>query len=295
VDAYRTPDDRFVGLPAFPFEPRYVGQDGLRMHYLDEGEGQPVLLLHGEPTWSFLYRRTAPPLVAAGFRTVAPDLFGFGRSDKPLDPAWYSFDAHYRSVERLAVEHLDLRGITIVVHDWGGPIGMRLAAEHEERVARLVVTNTGIGAGRAPSETWLRFRAMARAVGGGLDIGRLVQSGCAGELGADVLRAYDAPFPVPESKAGAVAFPELVPTEPGHPSEAAMLAVRERMSRWPKPALVLFGDSDPIFPPAAAERMADLIPGAGPPELVGGASHFVHEDAGEEVGARIAAWLAATR
>jgi haloalkane dehalogenase len=294
VDVFRTPDERFAELPDFPFAPHYADQDGLRLHYLDEGDerGEPVLLLHGEPTWSFLYRRVVPPLADAGHRVVVPDLFGFGRSDKPLDRGWYSYDAHYRSIERLAIEQLDLRGLTLVVHDWGGPIGMRLAVEHDDRVDRLVVTNTGVGAGRAPSETWLRFREVVREVGGELEIARLVASGCARALSDDVLRAYDAPFPTPESKVGALMFPELVPTEPQHPNTAPMLAVRERMERWTKPTLVLFGDSDPIFPPRAAERMAQLIPGAGPAELVENASHFVHEDAGEEVAARLLRWQA---
>jgi haloalkane dehalogenase len=294
VDVYRTPDDRFADLPDYPFAPHYAEQDGLRVHYVDEGERRapPVLLLHGEPTWSFLYRRVLPPLLAAGRRVVVPDLVGFGRSDKPLDRGWYSYDAHYRSIERLAVEQLDLRGLTLVVHDWGGPIGMRLAVEHEDRVDRLVVTNTGVGAGRAPSETWLRFREVVREVGGLLEIARLVESGCARGLSDDVLRAYDAPYPTPESKVGALVFPELVPAEPEHPNTAPMRAVRARMERWTKATLVLFGDSDPIFPPRAAERMAELIPGAGGAELVANASHFLHEDAGEEIGYRISRWLA---
>lgn len=292
MDVFRTPDERFDGLPDYAFAPHWAEQDGLRMHYLDEGAGQPVLLLHGEPTWSFLYRRVVPPLARVG-RVVAPDLFGFGRSDKPLDRDWYSYDAHYRSLERLVVEQLDLRGLTLVLHDWGGPLGMRLAVEHEERVDRLVLTNTGIGAGRAPSPIWLRFREVVREVGGALEIARLVASGCAREVGDDVLSGYDAPFPTPESKVGALVFPELVPTELTHPHAQKMLDVRERIARWRKPTLVLFGDSDPIFPPRAAERLAELIPGAAPAELVEHASHFVHEDAGEEVGARVAAWVAA--
>jgi haloalkane dehalogenase len=167
---------------------------------------------------------------------------------------------------------------------------MRLAVEHEERVDELVVTNTGIGAGRAPSEAWLRFREVVRELADELEIARLVQSGCARPLDDGVLRGYDAPFPTPESKLGALVFPELVPAEPEHPNAAPMLAVRARIERWTKPALVLFGDSDPIFPPRAAERMAELIPGAGPAELVASASHFLHEDAGEEVAARLLRW-----
>jgi len=291
VDVFRTPDERFDGLPDYPYAPCWADQDGLRMHYLDEGSGDPVLLLHGEPTWSFLYRRVLPPLARVG-RVVAPDLFGFGRSDKPLARDWYSYGAHYRSLERLVVEQLDLHSLTIVVHDWGGPLGMRLAAEHGERVERLVVTNTGIGAGRAPSPAWLRFREVVREVGGALEIARLVAAGCARGLTDEVARGYDAPFPTPESKAAALAFPELVPTELTHPNAPRMLRVRRQMARWRKPTLVLFGDSDPIFPPRAAERMAALLPGADDAQLVERAGHFLHEDAGEEVGERIAAWLA---
>ena len=173
MDAYRTPDARFEDLPGYPFPPHYVEQDGLRMHYLDEGEGDPVLLLHGEPTWSYLYRKVIPP-VAAVARAVAPDYFGFGRSDKPLRIEDYAYDFHYGSVERL-VEQLDLQQLTVVVQDWGGPIGLRLAVERPERVARLVIMNTGIGAGRAPSPEWLRFRDLVRRVGTDLIPGQLIR------------------------------------------------------------------------------------------------------------------------
>jgi haloalkane dehalogenase len=289
VPAYRTPDERFEGLPGWTFAPRYVEQDGLRLHYVDEGAGAPILLLHGEPTWGFLYRKLIPRLASIG-RVVAPDYLGFGRSDKPTEGAWYSYDAHYRSIERLVCEQLDLARLTVVVQDWGGPIGLRLAVEHEDRVERLVVLNTGVGA-RPPGEAWLRFQAFMRRVGSEIVAGRLVRRSCATELPDAVVAGYDAPFPVPEARTGIVMFPELVATSPDHPSAAAMLAVRDALARWEKPALVLFGDSDPIFPPAHAERMAALIPGAGPAELVAGASHLLQEDRGEEVAERIAGWL----
>lgn len=288
---YRTPDEAFDALPGYGFEPRYLEQGGLRMHYLDEGAGDPVLLLHGEPTWSYLYRKLIPALTPVA-RVVAPDYFGFGRSDKPTDPGWYSYDGHVASIERL-VEELDLRELTVVVQDWGGPIGLRLAVEHPERFARLVVMNTGIFAGRPPSEEWLRFRDFVRRVGTDLRPGQLVRLSCVTELPDEVVAAYDAPFPAPESKAGALAFPELVPTEPGHPSASRMTAVREALSGWEKPALVLFSDSDPIFATHVGERFAELIPGAGPAEVVEGAGHFLQEDAGERIGERIARFLAA--
>jgi haloalkane dehalogenase len=289
VEAYRTPDDRFGGLLGYAFEPHYVVQDDLRLHYVDQGEGEPVLLLHGEPTWAFLYRKLIPPLAGVA-RVVAPDYLGFGRSDKPTRIEDYSYDLHYRSIERLA-EELDLRETTVVVQDWGGPIGLRLAVEHPERVERLVILNTGIGAGRAPSPEWLRFRAFMRRVGPEIVPGQLVRISAVTELADEVVQAYNAPFPTPESKAGVLAFPELVPTELDHPSAAKMLEVRAALERWERPALVLFSDSDPIFSPAAAERMASRIPGAGPAEIVAGAGHFLQEEKGEEIAERIIRFL----
>ena len=289
MNVYRTPDERFDGLPGFPFEPRYLEQDGLRMHYVEEGAGDPVLLLHGEPTWSYLYRKLIPRLAGVAC-VVAPDYFGFGRSDKPVDRDWYSYDAHFASIERLVTE-LDLRELTVVVQDWGGPIGLRLAVEQPDRVARLVIMNTGVGAGRAPSDEWLRFREFVRRVGTDLQPGQLVRVTCVTQLPDEVVAAYDAPFPTPESKTGPLVFPELVPTEIEHPSAAKMLAVREALTRWEKPALVLFSDSDPIFSPRDGERLAERIPGAEPAETVTGAGHFLQEDKGEELGEQIARWL----
>jgi haloalkane dehalogenase len=289
VTDYRTPDERFEGLAGWPYAPRYVEQDGRRMHYVEEGVGHPILLLHGEPTWGFLYRRMIPTLVASG-RVVVPDLFGFGRSDKPIDQAAYSYDMHYASIERLALE-LDLRELTLVVHDWGGPIGLRFAVTHPDRVARLAILNTGVGVG-PPSEPWLRFRALVREVGTDFTASRLVQVACVNPLDDDAIRGYDAPYPVGEAKAGALAFPELVPTEPDHPSAAAMLEVRDALGRWERPTLVLFSDSDRVFSPAHAERMAAHIPGALPAEIVAGGGHFLQEDKGEEIAARIARFLA---
>jgi haloalkane dehalogenase len=289
MTVYRTPDAAFEGLPGYPFAPNYLDQDGLRMHYVDEGGGDPVLLLHGEPTWSFLYRKAIPPLARVN-RVVAPDYFGFGRSDKPVEREWYTYDRHYASIEQL-VEELDLHGLTVVVHDWGGPIGLRLAVEHPERVARLVVTNTGIFGGRPPSEQWLSFRDFVRRVGTELRPGQLVRITCVTELSDEVVAGYDAPHPAPESKTGLVMFPELVPTKSDHPSAAAMLAVREALRSWDRPALVVFSDSDPIFSPRVGERFAELIPGAEPAETLAGAGHFLQEDKGEELGERIASWL----
>jgi haloalkane dehalogenase len=258
------------------------------MHYVDVGAGDPVLLLHGEPTWSFLYRKVIGEL-AAGSRCLAPDYFGFGRSDKPTDPEWYSYDAHAHSIERFVAE-LDLRDLTVVAQDWGGPIGFRLCVEQPERVARLVVLNTGIGA-RAPNENWLRFQAMMRRVGTDIEAGRLVRQTLVQRVTDEVIAAYDAPFPVPESRVGIVQFPELVPTSSDHPTAPAMLDVRERLRSFEQPALVLFSDSDAIFSRHAAEVMAELLPNAELDPPLEGAGHFLQEDRGEAVGRRIADWL----
>ena len=289
MNVYRTPDERFRDLPGFPFEPHYLEQDGLRMHYVDEGRGDPILLLHGEPTWSYLYRKLIPRLAPVA-RVLAPDYFGFGRSDKPVDRDWFTYDRHFASIERF-VEELDLRDLTVVVHDWGGPIGLRLAVVQSERVQRLVITQTGVFAGRAPSDEWLRFRDLVRRVGTEFQAGRLVQLASVTELPDDVVAAYDAPYPVPESKTGALMFPELVPTELDHPSAKRMLDVRDALKTWDRPTLIVFGDSDPIFSPRVGEHFAELIPGARPAETLTGAGHFLQEDKGEELGARIAGWL----
>ncbi|MFL5962797.1 MAG: haloalkane dehalogenase [Gaiellaceae bacterium] len=288
MGVYRTPESRFDRLPDFDFQPNYVDQDGLRMHYLDEGEGDPVLLLHGEPTWSFLYRKMMPPLAAVA-RCVAPDYFGFGRSDKPTERSWYSYDRHVASITRL-VEKLDLRSITLVVQDWGGPVGFRFAVENPERVAKIVVMNTGIGA-RAPSDEWLRFQSFMRRVGTEIEAGQLVRLSLIQPTSDEIIAGYDAPFPVPEARIGIVQFPELVATSSDHPSGPAMLAVRDRLRELDRPALVLFSDSDPIFSRRAAEVMAELLPSAELDPPVEGAGHFLQEDRGELLGARIAGWL----
>lgn len=265
----------------------YLDVDGLQMHYVEEGDGAPLLLLHGESTSSYLWRKIIPQLPG---RKVAPDLIGFGASDKPEDVAWYTYDRHVESVARL-VEALDLRALTLVVHDWGGPIGLRIAVEQPERVARLVIMNTGIGGGAAPSETWLRFRAVVRELGGALDIGRLVEAGTAQGLDDETRAAYDAPFPTPESKAGALAFPELVPTEPEHPNTEPMNRVRAALRDWAKPTLVVWGAEDRVLPAELAQRFVDLIKGAEGPVLVEGASHFLQEDRPDEVAAAVRAFL----
>jgi haloalkane dehalogenase len=265
--------------------------DGWRMHVVDEGEGPPILLLHGEPTSSYLWRNVIPPLVANGYRAVAPDLIGFGRSDKPSDVGWYTYDRHVDSIARL-VDALGLSGITLVVHDWGGPIGLRFAVEHEDLVDRLVILDTGIGGGRPPSDAWLRFRDAVRRLGGEVDPARLVESGTVGGLTAEARAAYAEPFPTPGSKAGVLAFPELVPAEPDHPNTAPMNRVRDALGAWTKPALVVWGAADTALPPALAYAFAELIPGAGEPVVLEGAGHFLQEDRPGEVAAAILRFLA---
>lgn len=291
ADVYRTPDDRFADLPGYPFEPHYAEIDGLRIHFVDEGQGDPVLLLHGEPTWSFLYRKIIGPLSARA-RVVAPDLPGFGRSDKPTDPAFYTYERHVSTFTAF-VEALDLTGITLVVHDWGGPIGLRFAAENPGRVARLVVLNTGIysPSPRWPTPGFLAWRNFAERTGLDLPVGFIVQSGALTELSPQVIAAYDAPFPVPEAKTGAAVFPLLVPLSPNDPGASEMIRTRKALAGWDKPALVLFADSDRMFPPGVAKAMARLLPTAGEPELLTGAAHFLQEDRGEEIAARIARFL----
>jgi haloalkane dehalogenase len=248
----------------------------------------PILLLHGEPTWSFLYRKLIPSL-SRGARCLAPDYFGFGRSDKPTDRAWYTYDRHFGSIGRL-VQELDLRELTVVVQDWGGPIGFRLCVTQPERIARLVVLNTGIGA-RAPNEEWLRFQAFMRRVDTEIVAGQLIRLSLVQPVSDEVIAGYDAPFPVPESRVGIAMFPELVATDSAHPSAPAMLEVRERLRAFDRPALVLFSDSDPIFGRAAAEAMADLLPAAELDPPLEGAGHFLQEDCGEQIAARIAGWI----
>jgi haloalkane dehalogenase len=224
---------------------------------------------------------------------VAPDLPGFGRSDKPTDRGFYTYDRHVQLLASF-VEALDLSAITLVVHDWGGPIGLRVAVENAGRFARLVVLNTGMfsGSDRWPTPGFLRWRAFAERTRLKLPVGFIIQSATTTDLPSEVVAAYDAPFPVQESKMGAAMFPLLVPLSANDPGAAEMLRTREAFSRWDKPALVYFSDSDPVFPPGAAKAMARLIPTAGEPEILPGAAHFLQEDKGEEIAERIAQFVA---
>jgi len=283
TEIFRTPDDRFERLPGYDFAPHYAEIDGLRLHYVDEGarEGTPIVCFHGEPTWAYLYRKMLPPLVAAGHRVICPDYAGFGRSDKPTDRGWYSYDGHVELMTAL-LDRLELRGATVVVQDWGGPIGLRWAVEHEERVERLVVLNTGIFTGRV-SKGFLAWRDFAQK-NPDLPVGFVLQGATKSELAPEVVAAYEAPFPSPESKAGAAQFPLLVPTEEDGPGASQMRDVADALSRWQKPALVAFSDSDPVFPhPKSGQVFCDRIPGARPQVTIAGAAHFLQEDEGEQI------------
>jgi haloalkane dehalogenase len=288
AEVFRTPDDRFEGLPGYAFAPNYAEVDGLRLHYLDEGEGRPVVCFHGEPTWAYLYRKLIPPLVAGGHRVICPDYAGFGRSDKPTDQGWYSYDRHVELVSKLLTE-LDLRDATVIVQDWGGPIGLRWAVENEERVGRLVILNTGLFTGRV-SKGFLAWQDFARR-NPDLPVGFVVGGATATDVSDEVVSAYEAPFPNAESKAGAAMFPLLVPTSEDDDGVAEMSAVSDALSRWEKPALVAFSDSDPVFPfPRAGQAFVDLIPGAGEQVKIEGAAHFLQEDRGEQIAEHVLAF-----
>ncbi|HEV1997475.1 MAG TPA: haloalkane dehalogenase, partial [Candidatus Dormibacteraeota bacterium] len=300
MDVYRTPDERFAGLPGYDFKPHYFEMYGmvdhgksLRMHYLEEGpaHGDPVLLLHGEPTWSFLYRKMIRPLADAGYRVIAPDYFGFGRSDKPQSLEWYTYDRHVESIKRL-VDELDLERITVVVQDWGGPIGLRVATEMDELFARLVILNTGILSGEAKmSDAWWAFHDFVDKVKPDVPVGMLIKGACLTEPAPEVLAGYEAPFPVPESKWGVSAFPQIVPTSTDAPGAAEQVEMAERLKAWKKPALVAFSDSDAIFSVKTGERFVERIPGAGPMITIPQAAHFLQEDQGEMIAAHIVEFL----
>jgi haloalkane dehalogenase len=291
TEVFRTPEERFRALPGFDFAPHYSEVEGLRLHYLDEGarHGAPIVCFHGEPTWAFLYRQMVTPLTACGHRVICPDYAGFGRSDKPTDRRWYTYDRHVELVSEL-LGGLDLRDATVVVQDWGGPIGLRWAVEHADRVARLVILNTGIFTGRV-SKGFLSWRAFAEK-NPDLPVGFVIQGATKTELPDEVIAGYEAPFPTAESKAGAAQFPLLVPTEDDAPGAEEMRAVADALSRWEKPALIAFSDSDPVFPhPKSGEAFCERIPGARPQVTIEGAAHFLQEDKGEQIAQEILNFL----
>jgi haloalkane dehalogenase len=289
ADVTRTRAEALEGLPDFPYESRYREVDGLRLAHLDEGDGAPVLFIHGEPTWSYLWRKVIPPVREAGFRCLAPDLAGFGRSDKPHDFDFYTYDRHVELAGTL-LEDLDISGTTIVVHDWGGPIGLRLAVEQAQRIDRLVILDTGLFTGHQKmSDAWIAFRDFVERTED-LPVGMLVRGACKSDPGDEVIAGYDAPYPNAASKAGARAFPLLIPQTPDAPGAAAGQRVLEALREDHRPTLMLWADSDPVLPLEVGERFAESI-GRETPRTIEDASHFLQEDQGALIGNLIADWL----
>lgn len=298
----RTPDERFATLPDFPFEPHYVevgdGEGGaLRVHYVDEGpaDAAPVLLLHGEPTWSYLYRHMVPVLVAAGHRVVVPDLVGFGRSDKPAAQSDHTYARQVGWMMEALFDRLDLRDITLFGQDWGGLVGLRLVGADVDRFARIVIGNSGLPAGgRKPTDAFLAWQTFARETAE-FPVGAIVAGGCTVRPGADVIAAYDAPFPDDTYKAGPRVYPSLVPTSVDDPAEAANQATWAVLREFRRPFLCAFSDGDPIT--KGGERaFLGVVPGAEgqPHTTIEGGGHFLQEDQGPKLAQVIADFIAAT-
>lgn len=284
MNILRTPEEAFADLPDYPFAPNYVEIDGLRMHYVDEGTNtqETVLMLHGEPSWSYLYRKMIPIVVAAGYRVIAPDLIGFGKSDKPTDAEVYSYQ-QFVTWTTSFVEALDLQHITLVCQDWGGLIGLRIAAENQERFKRITAANTflPIGEGK-PSEAFLAWQAYAKS-SPKFDIGNIINSGCVSKLSPEVIAAYNAPFPDDSYKVAARIFPSLVPTHPDDPASPANREAWKVFQNWQKPFLTAFSDADPITKGGDA-YFQKIIPGTQGQKhfTIQGGGHFLQEDKGEE-------------
>jgi len=284
----RTPDERFVNLPDFPYEPRYVDVEGLRVAYVESGEGDPILMLHGEPTWGFLYRHMIPPLAGAG-RVIVPDLVGFGRSDKPAADNAYSYRSHVRWMRKF-VESLDLQRVTLVCQDWGGLIGLRLLAQMPERFSRLVAMNTGLPDGRDPGDEFMRWRTFAQRQRG-LDVPAMMRGAIRGRaLSVAEAAAYGAPFPDASYQTGALVFPRLVPTRPDHPGAYENRVAIEVLKSLDLPVLLLWYDGEPVTGPWE-QHLRAIFRNAAPPLTIHGAGHFLQEDKGEQIAGHILAWM----
>jgi haloalkane dehalogenase len=285
----RTPEKLLANLPDFPFKAKYRKFQGVRVAHIDEGNGPPVVFVHGEPTWSFLWRKVMQPIRQGGYRCIVPDLPGFGRSDKPVDLSWYSYDRHTDSVASL-LSDLRLEDVTIVVHDWGGPIGLRVAVENPERIGRMVMLNTGLFTGHQKmTDSWMAFRELAQR-GEDLPVAFLIRAGCKTDPPANVLAAYEAPFPNPASKAGARAFPLLLPLYPDTKGAVTGQQVLRALGSDTRPKLIIWGEADPILPIQAGWRFAHAI-GAEVDHVIPGVGHYLQEDAGQQVGRLILGWL----
>ncbi|TGL69602.1 haloalkane dehalogenase [Leptospira kmetyi] len=286
MEILRTPDSSFENLPGYSFTPNYLQVQNLRMHYVDEGPkdaSETVLLLHGEPSWSYLYRKMIPPLARAGYRTIAPDLIGFGKSDKPDDPSFFSYQAQVDWLREF-VENLDLKNVTLFCQDWGGLLGLRVAAEHSERFSRIVAANTFLPTGDIPpKEDFLKWRHFSQNVKR-LAIGSIVKNGCVSELTKEIVAAYDSPYPNETYKAAAKKFPALVPISPDDPASEPNRKAWEILKTWKKPFLTAFSDQDPITK-GGDIFFRRLIPGAKGQKhvTIANGGHFLQEDKGEEL------------
>lgn len=289
----RTPEDRFANLPGYNFKPNYVelpaGKQKVRMHYVDEGKGPVVLMLHGEPSWSYLYRKMIPVFVQAGYRAIAPDLIGFGRSDKLARQEDYSYAQHVAWITAF-IKQQKLKDITLVCQDWGGLIGLRVAAENPKLFARIVAANTGLPTGDDPPppafKQWLEFSQKSPNLG----IGQIIQMGSRSKLSPEIVAAYNAPFPDESFKAGARIFPRLVPIAPDDPAAPANRKAWEVLSQWKKPFLTAFSDGDAITK-GGEQIMQQRIPGASgqPHRIINNGGHILQEDKGEELASVIEA------
>ncbi len=292
MEFIRTPEDRFNNLPDYTFNPNYkkIG-DGMQMHYVDEGEGPIVLLLHGEPSWSFLYRKMIPVFVKAGYRCIAPDLIGFGKSDKPTNRKDYTYAKHLEWTRNF-IKALDLQNITLFCQDWGGLLGLRFVVEMGDRFSNVIVANTILPTGdQSPNDAFNSWKNYSQTTPF-FPVGKIINKGCFSDLSEEVIAAYDAPFPDETYKEGAREFPAIVPHTSDDPQTIPNREAWQKLMQWKKPMLTLFSDSDPIM--AGLEKMFQgVVPGCKgqPHEIIKDGGHFLQEDKGEEIAEKCVAWL----
>ena len=291
ASVFRTPDERFERLPGFPYEPAYREVGDLRLAHVDVGEGPPVLMIHGSPVWSYIWRKVIPPVVDAGYRCIAPDNAGYGRSDKPLDPGWYSAERHIELTGSI-IDELDLHDVTIVVHDWGGPIGLSLALMRPDRIKRIVVLDTAIDPREQwMNDTWVRARDFIRETSD-VPVRDLLRMIAIHEFPEDVVAAYEAPFPTPESSAVLWGMMARVPAADDAAAIEAAESFYDALRRDPRPVLMLWAESDLFLTLASGQRLASRI-GREIDHVIPEAGHALQEEQGEVVGGLIAEWLRA--
>ncbi len=287
----RTPDERFLNLDGYPFSPHFIELNYVRMHYVDEGSGPIVLLLHGEPSWSYLYRKMIPIFVKNGFRVIAPDLIGFGKSDKLTDASSYTYRSHLNWLTQF-IEEMDLKEITLFCQDWGGLLGLRIAAENEDRFLRICAGNTFLPTGDLqPKQAFLDWKNLSQNVSK-FPVGKIIQGAVVTKLSPEVIAAYNAPFPNEDYKVAARKFPLLVPISPDDPESESNRLAWEKLKKWKKPFLCLFSDQDPVTK-GADVFFRRFVPGAKgqPHETILNAGHFLQEDKGEEIAEKLIAWM----